>query len=92
MPAYDYDNWFVIFFAIFIIINLYIFMSIVLATIYYNYKKNLKVEYSKTNPLFTPHYVVMELFMFIIPCEEYSKSFKTHPLPTPHPFPLAILI
>ena len=47
MPAYDYDNWFVIFFAIFIIVNLYIFMSIVLATIYYNYKKNLKVQHSE---------------------------------------------
>ena len=48
MPAYDYDNWFVVFFAIFIIINLYIFMSIVLATIYYNYKKNLKVQDSES--------------------------------------------
>ncbi|XP_012942639.1 two pore calcium channel protein 1 [Aplysia californica] len=44
MPAYDYSKWFFIFFLIYLILCLYIFMSIVLATIYNNYKKNLKNE------------------------------------------------
>jgi len=43
MPAYDENKWFVLFFAAYIIICLYIFMSIVLAAIYNNYRKNLKV-------------------------------------------------
>ncbi|XP_076441597.1 uncharacterized protein LOC143280798 [Babylonia areolata] len=56
MPAYDYDNWFVLYFGVYLVINLYIFMSIVLASIYYNYKKNLKNEiktavYSKRQKL-----------------------------------------
>ncbi|KAL8589847.1 hypothetical protein ACOMHN_020850 [Nucella lapillus] len=44
MPAYDYDNWFVLYFGVYLVVNLYIFMSIVLASIYYNYKNNLKNE------------------------------------------------
>ncbi|ESO94329.1 hypothetical protein LOTGIDRAFT_232558 [Lottia gigantea] len=44
MPAYDYNPWFAIFFVCYIIVCLYIFMSIVLAAIYNNYKKNLKNE------------------------------------------------
>lgn len=46
MPAYDYSNWFVIFFVIYVILNLYIFMNIVLAVVYNNYKKHLKVGIS----------------------------------------------
>ncbi|XP_059167461.1 two pore calcium channel protein 1-like [Physella acuta] len=44
MPAYDKSKWFAIFFVVYLILCLYIFMSIVLATIYNNYKKNLKNE------------------------------------------------
>ena len=44
MPAYDESNWFAFFFIIYTIICLYIFMSIVLAAIYYNYRNNLKVR------------------------------------------------
>ncbi|KAL3872621.1 hypothetical protein ACJMK2_035836 [Sinanodonta woodiana] len=44
LPAYDESNWFAIFFVIYIIICLYIFMSIVLAAIYNNYRTNLKNE------------------------------------------------
>lgn len=44
MPAYDESNWFAFFFIIYIIICLYIFMSIILAAIYYNYRNNLKNE------------------------------------------------
>ncbi|XP_055957374.1 two pore calcium channel protein 1 isoform X1 [Patella vulgata] len=56
MPAYDYSNWFALFFIAYVIVCLYIFMSIVLAAIYNNYKKNLKNEirtsvYSKRRKL-----------------------------------------
>ncbi|XP_021370570.1 two pore calcium channel protein 1-like [Mizuhopecten yessoensis] len=44
MPAYDENKWFALFFIGYIIICLYIFMSIVLAAIYNNYRKNLKNE------------------------------------------------
>lgn len=43
MPAYNRSSWFALFFVVYVIVCLYIFMSIVLATIYNNYKKNLKV-------------------------------------------------
>ncbi|XP_013398841.1 two pore calcium channel protein 1 [Lingula anatina] len=44
MPAYDNDNWSALFFVVYLLINLYIFMSILLAVIYNNYKKHLKNE------------------------------------------------
>ena len=44
MPAYDYSNWFALFFIFYIVICWLIFMSIVLAAIYYSYRKNLKVS------------------------------------------------
>ena len=44
MPAYDQNKWFFLFFFVYLILCLYIFMSIVLATIYNNYKTNLKVS------------------------------------------------
>ena len=43
MPAYDRNNWFSLFFIVYVILCLYIFMSIVLAAIYNNYRRNLKV-------------------------------------------------
>jgi len=45
MPAYDESKWFAIFFVVFLIICLYVFMSIVLAAIYNNYRQNLKVTH-----------------------------------------------
>ncbi|KAH3852239.1 two pore calcium channel protein 1-like isoform X1 [Dreissena polymorpha] len=44
MPAYDESNWFALFFMAYLIICLYVFMSIVLAVIYNNYKENMKNE------------------------------------------------
>ena len=44
MPAYDLNGFFSIFFIVFMLINLYIFINIILATIYTNYKKHLKVS------------------------------------------------
>jgi len=43
MPIYDVNSLYAIFFIVFLIINLYVFMNIILATIYMNYKKHLKV-------------------------------------------------
>lgn len=44
MPAYDESKWFALFFVVYLIICLYVFMSIVLAAIYNNYRQNLKNE------------------------------------------------
>lgn len=44
MPAYDANGWFALFFIIYLILNLYIFMHILLAVIFNSYKKNLKNE------------------------------------------------
>lgn len=44
MPAYDYNPAMSIFFVVFMLVNLYIFMNITLATIYSNYKRHLKVS------------------------------------------------
>ncbi|XP_072239621.1 two pore segment channel 3 [Leuresthes tenuis] len=44
MPAYNASFVFAIFFILYILINTYIFMSIFLAVVYNNYKKNLKEE------------------------------------------------
>uniref|UniRef100_A0A8C1WQF2 Two pore segment channel 3 n=1 Tax=Cyprinus carpio TaxID=7962 RepID=A0A8C1WQF2_CYPCA len=44
MPAYNYSDSFTIFFILYIVINIYIFMSFFLAVVYSNYKKHLKEE------------------------------------------------
>ena len=43
MPAYDFNGAYSIFFLVFMLVNLYLFINIILATIYTNYKKHLKV-------------------------------------------------
>lgn len=48
MPAYDLNRAYVIFFLVFMLVNLYIFINIILATIYTNYKKHLKDEVRET--------------------------------------------
>ena len=45
MPAYDNNPWSSLFFVIFIIVCMYIFVSIFLAVVYKNYRKHLKVDY-----------------------------------------------
>ncbi|XP_029450184.1 two pore calcium channel protein 1-like isoform X2 [Rhinatrema bivittatum] len=47
MPAFDYNGWYSIFFIVYIIINTYIFMSVFLAVVYNNYRKQLKNEIRK---------------------------------------------
>ncbi|CAH3199018.1 unnamed protein product [Porites evermanni] len=42
MPAYDNNPWSSLFFVIFIIVCMYIFVSIFLAVVYKNYRKHLK--------------------------------------------------
>uniref|UniRef100_A0A8C1GQ42 Two pore segment channel 3 n=1 Tax=Cyprinus carpio TaxID=7962 RepID=A0A8C1GQ42_CYPCA len=44
MPAYNYSDSFTIFFILYIVINIYTFMSFFLAVVYSNYKKHLKEE------------------------------------------------
>ncbi|KAH7972504.1 hypothetical protein HPB52_012730 [Rhipicephalus sanguineus] len=44
MPAYNDNALFALFFVVYTLICLYIFMNIILAVIYYNYRENLKVE------------------------------------------------
>ncbi|XP_064622420.1 uncharacterized protein LOC135484707 [Lineus longissimus] len=44
IPGYDNNNWFALFFIVYVLINNYIFMSILLAVIYNNYRKHLKNE------------------------------------------------
>ncbi|XP_064464034.1 uncharacterized protein LOC135375234 isoform X1 [Ornithodoros turicata] len=44
MPAYNANSLFAIFFVIYVLICLYIFMNIILAVIYFNYRENLKIE------------------------------------------------
>ncbi|XP_073681964.1 two pore segment channel 3 [Garra rufa] len=44
MPAYNYSVFFTIFFILYIVINMYTFMSFFLAVVYNNYKKYLKEE------------------------------------------------
>lgn len=44
MPAYNDNSLFAIFFVVYTLICLYIFMNIILAVIYFNYRENLKVE------------------------------------------------
>ncbi|KAK2165003.1 hypothetical protein LSH36_56g03051 [Paralvinella palmiformis] len=43
MPAYDASRWYVTVFIIYMLINLYVIMNIVLAVIYNSYKRHLKV-------------------------------------------------
>jgi two pore calcium channel protein 3 len=59
MPAYDLNPAYAIFFIAFMIVNLYIFINIILATIYTNYKKHLKVEVSKFQ------YLCMNFCLFV---------------------------
>ena len=44
MPAYDSERWYMIFFVLFTIVNLYMFMAVFLAVVYNGYKANLKNE------------------------------------------------
>ena len=46
MSAYDNNPWSSLFFVIFIIVCMYIFVSIFLAVVYKNYRKHLKVKLS----------------------------------------------
>ena len=44
MPAYDNNAWSSLFFVIFIVVCMYIFVSIFLAVVYKNYRKHMKVS------------------------------------------------
>ena len=44
MPAYNVNGFYAIFFVAFMLINYYVFINVILATIYTNYRKHLKVS------------------------------------------------
>ncbi|XP_067942025.1 two pore calcium channel protein 1-like [Watersipora subatra] len=44
MPAYDKNNFYALFFIIFLVVNLYVFMNVLLAVIFNGYKRHLKNE------------------------------------------------
>ncbi|CAD5119110.1 DgyrCDS7754 [Dimorphilus gyrociliatus] len=44
IPSYNKSHYYAIFFVLFLVINLFLFMSIVLAVIYNNYRRHLKNE------------------------------------------------
>ena len=66
MPAYDNNPWSSLFFVIFIIVCMYIFVSIFLAVVYKNYRKHLKVDY---------RYVVLNIVYFAVMVGYYFLSF-----------------
>lgn len=47
MPAFDLSTYYVIFFVVFLVICFFIYMNIILAVIYNNYRKHLKNEVRK---------------------------------------------
>lgn len=49
MPAYHKNKWFALYFVLFLVVNLYLFMNIILAVIYNNYRKHMKVSAIVTN-------------------------------------------
>ena len=44
MPAYDNNAWSSLFFVVFIVVCMYIFVSIFLAIVYKNYRMHIKVS------------------------------------------------
>ncbi|KAL7637747.1 UNVERIFIED_CONTAM: hypothetical protein RMT77_011356 [Armadillidium vulgare] len=48
MPAFDLSSWYVLFFMLFITLCFFIYMNIILAVIYNNYRKHLKNEVKKS--------------------------------------------
>ncbi|XP_045118036.1 two pore calcium channel protein 1-like isoform X1 [Portunus trituberculatus] len=48
MPAFDISTYYVIFFVVFLVICFFIYMNIILAVIYNNYRKHLKNEVRKS--------------------------------------------
>jgi two pore calcium channel protein 3 len=44
MPAYQSNRWYSLVFIVFIILSMYVFLSITLATVYNNYRENIKNE------------------------------------------------
>ena len=68
MPAYDLSGFYSIFFIVFMIVNLYLFINIILATIYTNYKKHLKVSVS----IFCDSPLLKNTFLYQIEIDTHS--------------------
>ena len=69
MPAYDNNPWSSLFFVIFIIVCMYIFVSIFLAVVYKNYRKHLKVNC---------HHVVLNIVYFAVMVGYYFHFLPFH--------------
>lgn len=53
MPAFDESAYYVIFFVVFLVICYFVYMNIILAVIYNNYRKHLKVISTYSLTLFS---------------------------------------
>ncbi|XP_028398587.1 two pore calcium channel protein 1-like [Dendronephthya gigantea] len=73
IPAYDSNNWFALFFIVFVVICMYIFLSILLAVVYANYRKHLKNEVRKS--VYRKRRQLRLAFDLI--CEKLKKTEKT---------------
>ena len=71
IPAYDSNNWFALFFFVFLVICMYIFLSILLAVVYTNYRKHLKVR-SLSSPLLIFTFQPILIFTTFSICPLYN--------------------
>ncbi|KAJ8045211.1 Two pore calcium channel protein 1 [Holothuria leucospilota] len=83
MPAYDSSPWTMLFFIIYVILCIYIFMSIFLAVIYKDYRKHLKNEVQKSVFMKRRHLVrawdtlkVWKNPIFVIPWQRWMAVMK----------------
>jgi hypothetical protein len=80
MPAYNLSGYYCITFILFMILNLYLFNNILLASIYSNYKKHLKAEVKVSTKLRQDK--LKKAFDLLktqsaVYTEKYSISYKT---------------
>lgn len=60
MPAFDESAYYVIFFVVFLVICYFVYMNIILAVIYNNYRKHLKVISSHSLTLQAENVIIKE--------------------------------
>lgn len=77
MPAYNTNRWYALYFVLFLVVNLYLFMNIILAVVYNNYRKHLKEEVKslvsmKRESLSRAYDTVVEDNSDGLPCENFK--------------------
>jgi hypothetical protein len=80
MPGYDNSNWFALFFTVYMLISNYIFMSILLAVIYNNYRKHLKACNSFDRVSQNKCKVLLKNAVSTTRCESRGLAHGTYPL------------